>query len=312
MLYYIILYYVVLYILWTEWSLFRMWFNSFKNTLRLCLPTFQRHAAEAQLIFLDMGTWAKHCVWQSIPWNTMGSMYTVFPSSPHLHPPCSALCGFAEHEGWELINFRWCTYARIGYMCGSSSPGARWALPDRNPRNISGFAASYRHLYKRKDWKLRIGIGYIELGLVKRKETKLILYKASSIFVMLINEDGDHHIVPRPHQYRALAERYRFGSVSALLLVLRCWLWFVRGRRPRWFCWRWHLLWCNFGFCGASCSRWWWAWVAWGSCGCDLWWRWSGTFGPPLDLASASDARASAFATSSIALFAPSVLPIAL
>ena len=21
-------------------------------------------------------------------------------------PPCSALCGFAEHEGWELINFR--------------------------------------------------------------------------------------------------------------------------------------------------------------------------------------------------------------
>ena len=170
--------YIYIYILWTEWSLFRMWFNSFQNTLRLCLPTFQRHAAEAQLIFLDMGTSAKHCVWRSIPWNTMGGMYTVFPSSPHLHPPCSALWGFAEHEGWELVNFRWCTYARIGYMCGSSSPGARWALPDRNPRNISGFAASYRHLYKRKGWKLQIGIGYIELSLVKRKETKLILYKA--------------------------------------------------------------------------------------------------------------------------------------
>ena len=91
-------------ILRTELSLFRMWFNSFRNTVRLCLPTFQRHAAEAQLLFLDMGTWAKHCVWRSIPWNTMGSVWTVFPSSPHLHPPCSALCWFAEHEGWELIN----------------------------------------------------------------------------------------------------------------------------------------------------------------------------------------------------------------
>ena len=27
---------------------------------------------------------------------------------------------------------------------------------------------------------------------------------------MFINEDGVHHIVPRHHQYRALAERYRF------------------------------------------------------------------------------------------------------
>ena len=32
-------------------------------------------------------------------------MYTVFPSSPHLHPPCSVLYEFTEHEGWELINF---------------------------------------------------------------------------------------------------------------------------------------------------------------------------------------------------------------
>ena len=55
-------------------------------------------------------------------------------------------------------------------------------------------------------------------------------------------------------------------SISAFLLVLRCWLWFVCGRRPRWFCRRWHLLWCRFGLCGAGCSRWWWAWVAWGTC----------------------------------------------
>ena len=40
------------------------------------------------------------------PLKYVGVSYTVLPSSPHLHPPCSALCEFAEHEGWELINFR--------------------------------------------------------------------------------------------------------------------------------------------------------------------------------------------------------------
>ena len=35
----------------------------------------------------------------------MGIIYTVIPYSPHLHPPCSVLYGFTEHEGWELINF---------------------------------------------------------------------------------------------------------------------------------------------------------------------------------------------------------------
>ena len=98
-----------------------MWFNSFQNTLRLCLPTFQRHAAEAQLIFLDMGTWAKHCVWRSIPWNTMGSMYTVFPSSPHLHFGyvfvccvcvfvCVCLCACCE-------TLRTCTVVCMSFLC---------------------------------------------------------------------------------------------------------------------------------------------------------------------------------------------------
>ena len=32
-------------------------------------------------------------------------MDTVSPYSPHLHPPCSVLYEFTEHEGWELINF---------------------------------------------------------------------------------------------------------------------------------------------------------------------------------------------------------------
>ena len=41
----------------------------------------------------------------------VGMSYAVLPPSPHLHPPCSVLCGFTEHEGWELINFP------LMYMC---------------------------------------------------------------------------------------------------------------------------------------------------------------------------------------------------
>ena len=92
--------------LWTEWSLFRMLFNSFSEYLAFCVyQRFNGMQRKRNWFSLCWGTWAKHCVWRSIPWNTTGSMDTVSPYSPHLHPPCSVLYEVTEHEGWELINF---------------------------------------------------------------------------------------------------------------------------------------------------------------------------------------------------------------
>ena len=109
MLYYIILYHIILYYIyymWTEWSLFRMCCLQFARSFALQFPAFQDSIAEScGLFFAELGSWAKHCVWRSIPWNTTGSLDAVFPYSPHLHPPCSVLSEFTEHEGWELINF---------------------------------------------------------------------------------------------------------------------------------------------------------------------------------------------------------------
>jgi hypothetical protein len=42
-------------------------------------------AESCGLFFAALGSWAKHCVWQKVPWNTMGIIYTVIPYSPHLH-----------------------------------------------------------------------------------------------------------------------------------------------------------------------------------------------------------------------------------
>ena len=85
---------------------------SITRSLALPSPAFQESMAEScGLFFAALGSWAKHCVWQKVPWNTMGIIYTVIPYSPHLHPPCSVLYGFTEHEGWELINFT------LMYMC---------------------------------------------------------------------------------------------------------------------------------------------------------------------------------------------------
>ena len=61
------------------------------------------------------------------------------------------------------------------------------------PATFLGFAVSYRRLYKRKGWKLRIGIKSIELSLVKRKEAKLILYKASLRVLSPVNLCDAHH-----------------------------------------------------------------------------------------------------------------------
>ena len=92
--------------MWTEWSLFRMLFNSFSEYLAFCVyQRFNGMQRKRDWFSSCWGTWAKHCVWRSIPWNTTGSMDTVSPYSPHLHPPCSVLYEFTEHEGWELINF---------------------------------------------------------------------------------------------------------------------------------------------------------------------------------------------------------------
>jgi len=60
---------------------------------------------------LCWGTWAKHCVWRSIPWNTTGSMDTVSPYSPHLqrrYPLVMTNITMENHHfQWENPLFLW-------------------------------------------------------------------------------------------------------------------------------------------------------------------------------------------------------------
>ena len=104
---------IYIYIMWTVESLFRI--CCLVNYSKSCVAVSsvsRKHGGELRsFFFAALGSWAKHCVWQKVPWNTMGIIYTVIPYSPHLHPPCSVLYGFTEHEGWELINFT------LMYMC---------------------------------------------------------------------------------------------------------------------------------------------------------------------------------------------------
>jgi hypothetical protein len=121
-------------------------------------PAFQYGMAEqCRLFFTCLGSWANVALANN-PLKYYRGYWHCIPVESPFAPPMFGVIWFHRTRRMGTCEFMLMYTCQTTLICGSPSPGARWALPVWGPHCITDFAASYRQLYKRKVLGLRIGM----------------------------------------------------------------------------------------------------------------------------------------------------------
>ena len=116
-----------------------------------------KHGRGTHTFAACLGSWANVALANN-PLKYYRGYWHCMPVESPFAPPMFGVIWFHRTRRMGTCEFMLMYTCQTTLICGSPSPGARWALPVWGPHCITDFAASYRQLYKRKVLGLRIGM----------------------------------------------------------------------------------------------------------------------------------------------------------